>query len=114
MSVEQRLQRIENSLFTDLVLDIPSVSEDLYKKLQTTYDKESQRMLDDTTSKLAQVVPWRFLSKIPQRLHDKLYISLGKDQCEPNVARRIAMNFLKLYTEADKEFIDWYTQQLQL
>jgi hypothetical protein len=92
---------------------VPTVSQQLYNKLKDQYDKESQVMLDDTTSKLSAIVPFKFLSKIPQQLHDKLYISLGRVQCEPNTARHIAMSFLKLHKDADADFIEWYSKQLQ-
>lgn len=92
---------------------VPEVAQSLYDKLKKQHDKEYQDMLDDTTSKLTKIVPFRFLSKIPQDLHDKLLISLGKVQCEPYVARRIAMNFLKLHKDADAEFVEWYSEQLR-
>lgn len=111
-SFEKRLQRIEHNLFGVYDLEVPTVSQSLYTILKNQYDKESKTMLDDTTTKLAEIVPFRFLSKIPQHLHDKLYISLGRVQCEPNIARRTAMIFLQLHKDADTEFIEWFSKQL--
>lgn len=112
MPIEERLHRIERSLQGHSDETVPNVSKPLYTKLKLEHDKETQRMLDETTASLARIVPCRFLSKIPQTLHDKLYIGLGNVQCDPHIARSLLMSFLKAFTEADEEFIEWLTQHV--
>lgn len=53
ISFEQRLERIEKNLFGVSDMDVPEVSQSLYTRLQSQYDKDSQDMLDGKTAKLA-------------------------------------------------------------
>jgi hypothetical protein len=111
-TIEERLQRLERNIFGPYEADIPEVSKPLYSKLKTQLDNEKQSMRDDTTANLAKIVPFKFLSKIPQEYHDQLYIGLGQVQCDPHIARRIVLTFLKNFKNADAEFITWLTQHL--
>lgn len=92
---------------------VPDVSAQLYKKLQNSLDKARKRWHDMIAAELAKHIPFRFLCKIPQSLHPELLVVFTKvnDASDADVLRNACV-ILEKYTDADKEFIDWFADEI--
>lgn len=114
---EKRLQRVEE--FCGLRkkdLCVPSISVPLHTELKKRYEEVKQKEIDDVTASLASMVPFKILSKIPQKHHEYLSIILRNKSVlyERQGYLYYAYKLFEDFEDVDQDFIDWFTKTINL
>jgi hypothetical protein len=111
--LEEQITTINKTLYgkPNKVADI---AKDLYDKIEKKKNDLDRLEVEEKYNKLRELIPEHLVVKISKNLHNDLLASLESDANKHSFVCYYACRFLERVTDIDKEFINWFTDKLNL
>lgn len=111
--LEEQITTINKRLYSE-PRKVADVAIDLYNKLQKKQNDLERLEVEEKYNKLRELIPEHLVVKISKNLQNDLLASLQNNANKHSFVCYYACRFLERCTDIDKEFINWFTDKLNL